>query len=558
MGLISGKRVKGIAALLLPGFFLCHENCAAASDVVHQQPDLLPVVVDVNAGVVEIRNAGDAQAAASKLSVICTAIDAATKKRAPCAAGLDLPNYSARYNELIYPVPALKPDEKYSLTLFDPRTFPRPQTPFAATLFVDRYKDVAESDESNNGTQLRAVAEKTKAVMAPSQTPAQINLTVTLNGEAVKAEIEAFRKGKAGIAYGSHYQPGGPALASPIHFSLPAGGYDLHIRPYGKSLFIDKTVALQVKAGEQLDRAIDLSSGHLEINTESGGETLSGKVTILHDDVLLPGSSGVSLYTPCSIDLAPGDYTVLVTNPQDRSQQSVAVTVKAMGETKKTITFDTLHAGYIDIHMLVNGTELPANVETTYASIEVVDADTQQVVMPINGGYGAVGRYPSGVYDIHVRQHVIGVPDTLFRAVHLGDGETVSENVTLPTPGELKLVGMWTHQPLNLADCARYNNPLNPDRLGSLMGGHSVSRGECLDPVVNSMTVWISTAGRADGNIARLDKYSLPQKLIPGSYDITVWPEGHQELLQTIGHVTIKAGEVAEKHLDFHWPEKKK
>jgi len=558
MGLILGNRVKGIATLLLPGFFLCQANSAAASDAVHQQPDLLPVVVDANAGLVEIRNAGDAQAEANKLSVICTAFDAATKKWAPCAAGLNLPNYSARYNELIYPVPALKPGEDYSFTLFDPKTLSRPRTPFAIKLFVDRYKDVAESDESNNGVQLRPEAEKSTATVVLPPMKAQLNLTVTLNGKAVKAEIKAYRKGKGGVAYWSYYQTGGPALASPIHFSLPTGSYDLHIRPYGKSLFIDRTVALQVKAGEQLDKVIDLSSGHLQLNTESGGETLSGRVSIRHDNISVTGSLAGSLYTPCSVDLAPGNYTVVVTNPQDRSQQSVAVTVQAMRETKKTITFDTLHAGYIDIHLLVNGTELPANVETTYASVEVVDADTQQVVTPITGGYGAAGRYPSGVYDIHVRQQVIGVPDTLFRAVRLGDGETVSENVTLPTPGELKLVGSWTHQPLNLADCARYHNPLNPDRLGSLMGGHSVSRGGCLDPVVNTMTVWISTVGRTDGNIARIDKYVLPQKVIPGSYDITVWPEGHQELSQTIGHVTIAAGVVAEKQLDFRWPEMKK
>ncbi len=341
--------------------------------------------------------------------------------------------------------------------------------------------------------------------------------------------------------------------------TLPAGTYTVHIKPYGDHLFLEKTMVLEVKSGAALDKSINLQSGHLEVDALADGKALKAPISILQDGAPLIRKPGAHIYTPFSADLAPGDYTLVVTNPKDRWKESVAIRIDAERATKKTVTFRQLHAGFIRIHLLMGAQELPSATFTSFVDVKVFDAASQNEIRPISGFYGRPALLPSGIYDIHVTQYVIGGSETVFKAVRIMDGQTVDKSVNIPSSGELKIAGRWTHQPINLADCVHYNNPFNAAHLGALMGGHSVSRGKCLDPVIQKMTVWISSQGRNDGNISKIEgyDYDIPRKLVSGMYDITVWPVMHRELAQAIKGVKIVSGGVMQKKLEFRWPDQK-
>ncbi|HKI61387.1 MAG TPA: hypothetical protein VKA31_03750, partial [Mariprofundaceae bacterium] len=418
-----------------------------------------------------------------------------------------------------------------------------------------------EADESNNLARLDAVNGKKPVAVSHAQKKepgGNINLSITVNREPVRAEIKVVKLGETRYVYWTHYQPGGPALPSPIQLTLPAGTYDIHIKPDGPNLFIEKTMALEIKSGGTLDKSINLQAGHLEVDAQAGAQAVKAPISILQHGVPLIGAPGSFVYTPFNADLAPGHYTLVVTNPKDRWKESVEIRIDAEKTAKKTVIFSKQHAGFIKIRLLMDGQEIPSETFTSFADVKVLDAGNQKEVVPISGGYGAPALLPSGTYDIHVTQHVIGGSKTVFKAIRIVDGQTVDKSVTIPGSGELKLAGRWTHQPTNLADCAHYNNPFNAAHLGALMGGPSVSRGKCLDPVVQKMTMWVSTPGRNDGNVGKIEGYNVPRKLIAGMYDITVWPVDHRELAQTLKGVEIPSGGVVQKELNFRWPDQKR
>jgi len=96
-----------------------------------------------------------------------------------------------------------------------------------------------------------------------------------------------------------------------------------------------------------------------------------------------------------------------------------------------------------------------------------------------------------------------------------------------------------------------------------------------LDFARKRISLSISSPGRSDGNVARMDgliskvnknpdgKIAVGENIEfidieAGVYDIGLWPVGHRELEQTLKGVEITSGGMTERKLEFRWPGKKK
>ncbi len=120
-------------------------------------PDLMPVVIDANKGLVEVRNVGGATAAASQVFIVCSRVPPKSKRIERCAAGLHLPGFIKKWNILPYDIPALQPGGKYLLHLFGSGAFQRRPGLNAMAITTDPLKQITESSESNNYTRLDTV-----------------------------------------------------------------------------------------------------------------------------------------------------------------------------------------------------------------------------------------------------------------------------------------------------------------------------------------------------------------------------------------------------------------
>ncbi len=85
------------------------------------------------------------------------------------------------------------------------------------------------------------------------------------------------------------------------------------------------------------------------------------------------------------------------------------------------------------------------------------------------------------------------------------------------------------------------------------MGGSSVSRGKCYDPEIQAITGQIFPAGKKAGTGEKI-KNTGAISILPGIYDITIWPFDFPGLAQTIKQIKISAGKTVRKELKFRWP----
>lgn len=123
-------------------------------------PDLVVKVVDAGKGTVGILNIGNGKAKTSDLSVVCSTFRSSKHVR-HCAKGLHLPNYHAKHNTLVYPIPALSPGASYTVQLFGPGALPRQPGVYGMKLLIDLSRQITESNESNNYSRLDMVIEAT-------------------------------------------------------------------------------------------------------------------------------------------------------------------------------------------------------------------------------------------------------------------------------------------------------------------------------------------------------------------------------------------------------------
>jgi len=178
------QRLIGFLCLIISLFVMA--SMALAQE---KLPDLTPVVINASQGLLEVRNIGNEVAKPSQLYVVCSMFHAG-QRSTPCAAGLHLPGYIAKWNALAFDVPALQPSGKYLLRLFGSGALPRKPNNYGMKITTDPLKHIVEANESNNYTRLDTTikAEKEGASKSAKRKPDLIPLIVNADQGIVQVK----------------------------------------------------------------------------------------------------------------------------------------------------------------------------------------------------------------------------------------------------------------------------------------------------------------------------------------------------------------------------------
>ena len=558
-----------------------------------RMPDLTPVVVDANKGSIEIRNIGETVAAASQIFVVCSVIRSG--RSTPCAAGLHLPGYIAKWNTLPIDIPALQPGGSYLIHLFGAGAFPRQAGIYGMKITADPRKHIAESIESNNYARLNTTIRGGSGKEVASSGLLQVK--VLMDGKPVKSAIVITRPGKQSqVVLQTESIPGERdrhMKQTPFEVALPVGKYDLYVHTELSSplkIYMQmNAVPIVIKKGERLEKSVTIPSGRIRLSTTVEGNNAAGmKVDIqgsgrFNNNFQYLSSHGV-LETPVDVSVPVGKYRLSAQSAKEKQTQTANVEIKSGSTIKKSLNFDKLHAGYLKLSVLMDGKPIPFEFGWTSAARGFLSdeylfsSETGEPVAPLGGSSAQPMKLRVGVYDIKIHEHAVGGKDIVIKGIVVREGETVEKIVEIHQPGSLNIMARWTHQPLNIVACAKYHNPINLNRLGALMGGGSGSgsraRGDCLSPEVR-LRASVSSPGRSDGDIARFNflkgstnkntdgqiavgEYIETIEFNAGVYDVAVWPVDHRELEQILKGVEIAPGGVIQRKLEFRWPGKKK
>lgn len=567
---------------------------ASAALAQEKLPDLTPVVVDANQGYVEVRNIGNAVSEPSQLYVVCSALYSG--KSSPCAAGLHLPGYIEKWNTLPFDIPALKPGGSYRVQMFGAGAFSqKPGNYYGMKITSDPLKKIAESNETNNYTRLDTTPDRgPQKVVSREERSGQLQLTVMMDGKPIKAAIVLTRPGQMSYEM-PIIQRRERMKQTPFESSWPVGKYDLHIHSEVSvpvNIYMQsKAIPIEIKKGQLLKKSITIPSGRLQLGATVEGEVTSGiEVKLSTLQGVYKSFYGLGLLTaPLDVSLPAGQYKLEAKSVEQKQSRFANVEVKAGSTIKKSLNFDKLRVGFLKLNILMNGKPTPFEYGFNMPSSDLLSdvhlssSETGEPFVPLEPVSNKPIKLREGVYDLKVHERTVGGKDVEVKGITIREGETVEKTVELRRPGTLNIKARWVGQPYNIVACAAYHNPLNPQRLGALMGGSGGAyRGDCLDPYVH-MSASVSSPGRSDGNIAKLVHLGLSMNMSsdekenngiyvqaldiePGVYDLEVWPVAqgghivkgdHRKLKQTLKGVEITSGGITERKLKFRWPGKK-
>lgn len=213
---------------------------------------------------------------------------------------------------------------------------------------------------------------------------------------------------------------------------------------------------------------------------------------------------------PMRLALEPGNYDLRVV-PKSvegvQEQRLSGISIPEEGEIERTVDFS---AGRLELTVTANG-------GPTEARTYVYKDGTDNEVTREHTGDDGVASYslPPGDYAITVRPQEVAAPDRRLTGLSVAAGETTRESVDFSS-GELQVKVTTNGEPL---DARTYV--------------HDVESGKEADRS--------STGG--DGTVA----YTLP----PGTYNVTVRPEGIAAPNQLLENVTVEPGGTSEPSLDI-------
>jgi len=383
----------------------------------------------------------------------------------------------------------------------------------------------------------------------------------------------------------------GKMKQTPFDMALKAGKYALYVRATidvnGKDSPFQvrmqtKAIPIEIAAGGQLEKTVIIPAGELHISADPGEKestdrllNISGASTFEGE---IPGFQNIStsqgrLHLPVNIRVPPGTYHYQIQGIGKYKDKKGDLKVKADKTLTKVIHFRDQPTGFLNIHIIRDGKPVsPADYQNLHVSVK---SHNGEEIIPFTGNDVDSMSLPVGVYDVVLPVQATGGKKQLLSDIQIEQGRTTARNITIPHPGTLNIKARWTHQPTNISDCIHYYNLLNADHLGALMGGHSVSRGKCFsDTVVLAAEIsWARQDGDGVTRIEQLKSGSITStslggriknsepvstiQLVPGAYDITVWPVGNQALQQTLKNVVISPGGILQKQLEFRWPAEK-
>jgi len=215
-------------------------------------PDLMPVLIDADKGLVEVRNIGDAVAKPSRVFVVCTWSPPQNSNHGEsCAAGLHLPGFIEKWNTWPIDIPALKPGAKYPIHLFGAGAFQRRAGLTAMKIVTDPLRKIPESNESNNRERLEALVREEPSSAsrhsgrAADLVPVIVNadrgiVRVKNNGAAVAKASRLIaecrvRRQRGGVdlcmtrTYLPNFNAGGVLFSSNIPALRPGESHEVHL-----------------------------------------------------------------------------------------------------------------------------------------------------------------------------------------------------------------------------------------------------------------------------------------------------------------------------------------
>lgn len=356
-------------------------------------PDLTPIIINAEQGLVEVKNLGNVAAKPSQLYVVCSTF-LKVSKSSPCASGLHLSGYIKKWNVLPFNVPKLKPGASYQIHLFSADAFPRKIGNYGMKITADPLKKITESNESNNYTRL-------DTTIKPD--PGKLRVVVQDDSKHALKSFDYFiqkhgsKKNYQGIVVS------GNDKTSPLEVKIPEGRYDVHIvsKNYfyagfnGLNKYYSHVADIQadmdqhilapmrekiisdtlIKSRKTTDKRVvfkRLKVGFLKINVNTDSKHES-KFWL---NIKPSGQrhSLIELYRPFYFDstlkvpLAAGSYLVQI-EPQNGSYQGPGykrndfrVTIKPGETLQQKVTFTRQIKGKLKLTVLLNGNKSKAKI----------------------------------------------------------------------------------------------------------------------------------------------------------------------------------------------------
>jgi len=276
------------------------------------------------------------------------------------------------------------------------------------------------------------------------------------------------------------------------------------------------TAANAAELSQALQEAVAVKPGLL-LEVTRNGQPTPARVLVYaagsDDEVLrdtLGDDPGGHDSNPMRLALAPGEYDVRVVPKAvdgGQAQRLTGVVIPQEGEIERRVDFS---AGTLELRVTANGGPTDAR---TY----VYEDGTDNEVTREHTGDDGLARYdlPPGDYAIRVRPQEVAAPDRRLTGLTVTPGDTTRESVDFSS-GSLAVTVTTNGEPL---DARTYVHHIET--------GKEADRG--------------GTGG--DGTVA----YTLP----PGTYNVTIRPEGIAAPDRVIEDVLVEPGETATRSLDI-------
>ncbi len=336
-----------------------------------------------------------------------------------------------------------------------------------------------------------------------------LRLAVTRNGEPARARVFVHPAGRDEEL--QRTSVGQAADSNPGRIELPAGRYDVVVRPRGVGGDPEKVLrGVIVPAQGEVARSVDFSDGSLRIRVTANGEPLQARTYAFpaeggqEVDRDRTDGDGLAEYA-----LPVGRYRVQVrpdgVAAPDRWVEDIAI---AAGETvERDVDFSS---GELAIRITTNGEPLEAR---TYA----YPSEGDQEVDRDRTDKGGVARYalPVGRYRVRIRPDGIAAPDRWLEGIEIGAGATTERTVDLAS-GKLELRVTTNGEPL---EARTYAFPADGER----------------------------EADRDSTDRDGVARYALPV----GRYRVKLRPEGVAAPTRWVEGLAVRAGQTTVHALDI-------
>jgi|GEM_PF-2488764 len=428
------------------------------------QPDLVPVVIDADQGVAEIKNIGEVASEPGKVFVVCSRIPPGSKRSEFCAAGSHIPGFIEKWNTLPFDVPALKPGASFRFKVFGAGAFERRAGAYGMKIIADPQKRIFEANEKNNTVRLDIFPK-----------PGVLRLVVQEDLPELPVYYLIRRHGKS-AGKNKSIRGTRSIKALPLDLYLEPGSYDVRVvqqRSMYSTGDMDKMVIGELVLVNRSDVLIGSKEivelkllfrqelpGKLKLHLLADGHPIGAwtGIATLKGDKIQPELMRRNLEADTELNLLPGRYVVLATpkdeEPYSRKHgygtQQVSFEIRSGQTTDKTLRFVSARKGKLVLSALVDGGRNKADikirragskepfgyVDTSYNlfsnSVELVPGNYDISVLPLEYTLspGGVDVFHGGVEGPGIKtKRIHGVEPIILHNIEIRPDATLKKSV---------------------------------------------------------------------------------------------------------------------------------